>query len=226
MNTITIKSNNKEEKKYFYSYKTNICMLLYEVEKNDKDAFIVGEKKKNQPTLYRDFPLIGSEKFHFPFFLDGFRFNPLETRNCLYLNGDSNEEAIENRNIIGESVKYTIYFKKYLIEQNLNKRYLLAQSKIPEPPQRYDSIAIKWFTELQKNWRTELVKLRLVKDRKGSTYNRLNSLKLPLFKEKFNIDFFNLFAKLNVTCENIPTDEEAKIWYNILEEDPFKKFMV
>ena len=102
MNTITIKSNNKEEKKYFYSYKTNICMLLYEVEKNDKDAFIVGEKKKNQPTLYRDFPLIGSEKFHFPFFLDGFRFNPLETRNGLYLNGDSNEEAIENRNIIGE----------------------------------------------------------------------------------------------------------------------------
>ena len=226
MNTITIKSNNKEEKKYFYSYKTNICMLLYEVEKNDKDAFIVGEKKKNQPTLYRDFPLIGSEKFHFPFFLDGFRFNPLETRNGLYLNGDSNEEAIEDRNIIGESVKYSIYFTKYLIEQNLNKRYLLAQSKIPEPPQRYDSIAIKWFTELQKNWRTELVKLRLVKDRKGSTYNRLNSLKLPLFKEKFNIDFFNLFAKLNVTCENIPTDEEAKIWYNILEEDPFKKFMV
>ena len=198
-------------------------MLLYEVEKNDKDAFIVGEKKKNQPTLYRDFPLIGSEKFHFPFFLDGFRFNPLETRNGLYLNGDSNEEVIENRNIIGESVKYSIYFTKYLIEQNLNKRYLLAQSKIPEPPQRYDSIAIKWFTELQKNWRTELVKLRLVKDRKGSTYNRLNSLKLPLFKEKFNIDFFNLFAKLNVTCENIPTDEEAKIWYNILEEDPLKK---
>ena len=70
--------------------------------------------------------------------------------------------------------------------------------------------------ELQKNWRTVLVKLRLVKDRKGSTYNRLNSLKLPLFKEKFNIDFFNLFAKLNVTCENIPTDEEAKIWYNIV----------
>ena len=223
MNTITTKSNNKEEKKYFYSYKTNICMLLYEVEKNDKDAFIVGEKKKNQPTLYRDFPLIGSEKFHFPFFLDGFRFNPLETRNGLYLNGDSNEEAIENRNIIGESVKYSIYFTKYLIEQNLNKRYLLAQSKIPEPPQRYDSIAIKRFTESQKNWRTELVKLRLVKDRKGSTYNRLNSLKLPLFKEKFNIDFFNLFAKLNVTCENIPTDEEAKIWYNILEEDPLKK---
>ena len=63
----------------------------------------------------------------------------------------------------------------------------------------------------------------MVKDRKGSTYNRLNSLKLPLFKEKFNIDFFNLFAKLNVTCENIPTDEEAKIWYNILEEDPLKK---
>ena len=134
----------------------------------------------------------------------------METRNGLYLNGDSNEEAIENRNIIGGSVKYSIYFTKYLIEQNLNKRYLLAQSKIPEPPQRYDSIAIKWFTELQKNWRTVLVKLRLVKDRKGSTYNRLNSLKLPLFKEKFNIDFLNLFAKLNVTCEKFQLMRKLK----------------
>ena len=56
MNTITIKSNNKEEKKYFYSYKTNICMLLYEVEKNDKDAFIVGEKKKINQLYIEIFP--------------------------------------------------------------------------------------------------------------------------------------------------------------------------
>ena len=70
----------------------------------------------NKDSLFRDFPLIGSEKFHFPFFLDGFKFNPLETRNGLYLNGELNEEAIENRKIITEAIKSSINFTKWLLE--------------------------------------------------------------------------------------------------------------
>ena len=92
LNTITIKSKSLkkdakeiEEIKYFYSCKTDQCRLLYQVEKTDNESFKVVERLEGQPTLYRDFPLIGSDKFHFPFYLDGFKFNPLETRNGLYL---------------------------------------------------------------------------------------------------------------------------------------------
>lgn len=85
---------------------------MFQVEKKDDETFRVVERLENQPNpiLYRDFPLIGSEKFHFPFYLDGFKFNPLETRNGLYLNGELNEEAIENRNIISHAIDSSIKF--------------------------------------------------------------------------------------------------------------------
>lgn len=198
INTITINFENKsikisiEEKKYFYSYKTDICRLLYQVEKKG-DAYKVVKRKADQPTLYREFPLIGSDKFHFPFFLDGFKFNVLETRNGLYLNGDINEEAIENRKIIEHTIQHSTKFIKWLLENNVNKRHLLAQSQIPEPPQRYDDIDIEWFIEQQKKWRNELINLRLLEDENGS-YNPLSAMKLPIFKGKFNKDFFDLIS--------------------------------
>ena len=134
LNTITIKSKSlekdakeKEEIKYFYSCKTDQCRLLYQVEKTDNESFKVVERLEGQPTLYRDFPLIGSDKFHFPFYLDGFKFNPLETRNGLYLNGNFNEEAKENRKIIENAIQNSTFFIRWLLENNVDKRYLLAK---------------------------------------------------------------------------------------------------
>ena len=137
-----------------------------------------------------DLPLIGSDKFHFPFFLDGFKFNPLETRSGLYLNGDINQEAIENRKIIEHAIESSIIFIRWLLENNVDKRYLLAKSRIPEPLQKYDDIAINWFIDQQKKLRKELTKLRLLKDENGN-YVELETLKFPIFKEKFNKDFLN-----------------------------------
>ena len=141
----------KEKKIFFYSYESESgdCRLLYQVEKKE-NSFFVHERGKNQPILFRDFPLIGSEKFHFPFFLDGFKFNPLETRNGLYLNGNLNQEAIENRRIIENAIKSSISFTKWLVKQNIDKRYLLANTKIPEPPHKYDKFTINWFIDQQK----------------------------------------------------------------------------
>ena len=228
LNIVTIKvrknSTETEEKKYFYSYKTDKCRLLFQVEKKDDETFRVVERLENQPNpiLYRDFPLIGSEKFHFPFYLDGFKFNPLETRNGLYLNGELNEEAIENRNIISHAIDSSIKFTEWLLSNNLDKRYLLAKTQIPEPPQIYDDIAIKWFIEQQKKWRKALIELRLLKDSGGDTIE-LKYLKLPIFKDKFNKDFFKLILEFNITDGNLPYEDEAEIWYNILEKDSLKE---
>ena len=227
LNTIIININDKNstnennEKKYFYSYSTKECRLLYQVQKNDKDLFIAVERNNCQPILYRDFPLIGSENFHFPFFLDGFQFNPLETRNGLYLNGDLNIEAIENRNIIEHAINYSIEFIDWLLNQNIDKRYLLAKSIIPEPPQKYDDIAINWFIEQQKKWRKKLKEFRLLKNKIGH-YNKLNCLKLPVFKNTFNKNFYKLIEELNITDGKLPIIEDAENWFNIMLTDPLK----
>ena len=230
INIVTIKNkktnenNETEEKKYFYSYKTNKCRLLFQVEKKDNETFRTVERLENQlnPILYRDFPLIGSEKFHFPFFLDGFKFNPLETRNGLYLNGELNEEAKENRDIISHAIDASIKFTKWLLENNLDKRYLLAKSQIPEPPQKYDDIFINWFINQQKKWRKELIELRLLKDENGNI-NELKELKLPILEGKFNMDFYKLILKFNITGGILPNENEVEIWYNILEKDSLKE---
>lgn len=228
LNTIEIKEediknkkNGTKEEKYFYSYKTKECRLLYQVKRKD-ETFEVVERKENQPTLYRDFPLIGSEKFHFPFFLDGFKFNPLETRNGLYLNGELNEEAKENRIIIGKAIQNSINFTDWLLGQNINKRYFLAKTQIPEPPQKYDDIAIDWFIDEQKKWRRKLVNMKLLRNKKGN-YNKLKQLKMPIFQKGFNENFFDLLSELNMTEGLLPIKNEAKLWYDIMETDPLKK---
>ena len=230
MNTITISKINmkknkeiSEEKKYFYSFSTKKCRLLYQVQKNGNLFTVVErEEKDSLPVLYRDFPLIGSDKFHFPFFLDGFKFNPLETRNGLYLNGDLNDEAKENRIIIEHAIENSIEFTDWLLSQNIDKRHLFAKTRIPEPPQKYDDIAIKWFIEQQKKWRNKLKDFKLLKHKNGN-YTKLKSLKLPVFKNKFNLNFFKLVDELNLTDGILPIEGEAHIWYNIMKVDPLKK---
>lgn len=180
------------------------------------------ERNKNQPILFRDFPLIGSENFNFPFFLDGFKFNPLETRNGLYLNGNLNKEAIENRSIIENAIQSSIKFIDWLLTQNINKRYLLARSKIPEPPVRYDKFAIDWFIKIQKIWRKGLLEKKLLTD-KDFDHVELKKIKLPQFKEKYNKNFFELIKKLNITEGILPNDNDVEIWYDIMEKDPLKE---
>ena len=219
--SITSKKEKKPKKLYFYSYEDNICRLLYQVDKKE-NGFDVVERNQSQPILFRDFPLIGSENFHFPFFLDGFKFNPLETRNGLYLNGQLNTEAKENRIIIEQAIQLSIKFTKWLLEQNINKRYLLAQSKIPEPPLKYDKYAIKWFLANQKKWRKDLIELKLLRD-DDFNYLELKTIKLPQFKEKYNKDFYELIRKLNLSEGILPNEDDIEIWYDIMEKDPFRE---
>ena len=222
LNIVTKTSKKDKNKKlYFYSYENEICRLLYQVEKRETGFYVV-ERKDKQPILYRDFPLIGSENFHFPFFLDGFKFNPLETRNGLYLNGDLNVEASENRKILENAIESSITFCEWLLKQNIDKRYLLAQSKIPEPPQRYDKSAKDWFIEQQKDWRRKLAELSLLRDE--DNYNQLKKLKLPQFKGKYNKQFYELIKKMSdITGGIIPLEEDIEKWYDIMEKDPLKE---
>ena len=216
-NIINIKSEKDDKKILFYSYETDTCRLLYQVEVKEGKLLAI-ERGEKQPVLLRDFPLIGSENFHFPFFLDGFKFNPLETRNGLYLNGNY-EEAIENRNIIEKAISSSIEFTDWILQQHIDKTYLLAKTNIPESPQNYDNIFINWFLKVQKDWREKLIKKRLLKS--NYTLHTLEKLKIPQFKGYFNETFFSIVKEVNnITGGIIPDKDDVKIWYNIMEKDP------
>ena len=71
-------------------------------------------------------------------------------------------------------------------------------------------------------WRKKLKEFRLLKNKNGN-YNKLNCLVLPLFKEKFSLNFFKLIEEINITEGNIPNEEDAELWFNIMKTDPLKE---
>lgn len=132
-----------------------------------------------------------------PFILDGFKFNPLEPRNGLYLNGNY-QDSIENRNIISKAFDSILNFIDYILNEEKDNRYLvsnkflLASSSIPDSPTKnYDNIALKWIDDLQIKLRKKLIKLPLLMyNNKGVN---LELLLLPVFEENCDSKFFILF---------------------------------
>ena len=144
-----------------------ILRLIQQIKrKNNKIKLL--ERNKTKPVLYRNFPLIGSNEFNMPFIIDGFDFNPLESRSGLLLNGYKNKDntdAQENIKILENAFNASIEFIKCMLEQNdfLKNRYLLASSKKPKAIVNFDSDTDKWFLDKQIYLRKELRNFKIVK---------------------------------------------------------------
>ena len=133
--------------KQYLSYITDEVALTTEVIKNENGYTLI-KRDNEQPILYRDFPLIGSEKFFFPYTLNGFHFHPTEKRNSIFLNRNTNK-AKENREIIDHAVEASLKFNEWLIAHNATNRYLIAYSPKPKPEVDYDEdVAPPWINQL------------------------------------------------------------------------------
>lgn len=180
--------------KKYLSYITDEVALTTEVNIEDGIYEIIKRDSK-QPVLYRDFPLIGSEKFYFPYTLNGFEFNPTERRNGLLLNSADLPNCIANRFIVDKAVDAVLKFNEWLISKNATNRYLLASSRIPKSSEEYsESVAAPWIKNLQTNWRRQLLQERLVETDNGT--DLLVNLSVPSFTptstKEVNETFYNL----------------------------------
>ena len=59
------------------------------------------------------------------FILNGFKFNPVEQRNGLYLN-ENYQDSIENRNIISKAIDSILIFIDYLLNEEKDNKYLVS----------------------------------------------------------------------------------------------------
>jgi hypothetical protein len=80
--------------------KVSIATEIEEVE----GAYFV-KNLEDTPKLFCDFPLIGTEKFHFPVVVNSFFFNPQTERDGVWLKGTDDKEALENQTILEEAVE-------------------------------------------------------------------------------------------------------------------------
>ncbi|KAA9338438.1 hypothetical protein F0P96_06290 [Hymenobacter busanensis] len=145
--------------RHYVAYETEELRLLAEVE--DFESLTLVPPTGEQPMLYRDFPLIGSEKFHFPFALNGFEFFPTEPRDSIFLNGKG-EEPTQNRALLEAAQVAALEFTAWLLEHNARNRFVLANTRIPEVNPSFDATTTAWYKALQTTWRKALLELPLV----------------------------------------------------------------
>lgn len=87
-----------QEHKIVVAKNTDVS-VAFEIMSINEQIFLK-ELRGDIPRLFCDFPLIGTEKFAFPFILNCSRFNPNEPRNGVYLTDKSDELVVENKDIV------------------------------------------------------------------------------------------------------------------------------
>ncbi len=158
-----IESTDAETKKFLVFGGEDISLIAEVV---SWEPLSLEENFAKGPNLYRDFPLIGSNKFHFPFIISSSFFNPTEDRDCLVLNS-AEDDSLKNRELIESAISLAIEFSKWLIDKQAQNLYTCFHSRIPEPKEDWTEESKLWFTNLQVKWRNTLRGMPLIETSSG-----------------------------------------------------------
>lgn len=207
---------NGELTKKYLTYTTDDVSLSLEVNEENGQWYAVKRDEK-LPVLLRDFPLIGSHQFYFPYFLNGFRFIPTEPRDDIQIHGDSDDKpSVINRGIIEKAVESVLVFNQWLIEHDIHNRYLLASSRIPKSTESWDEETSEpWIKELQKKWRAELLNQMLLECDNGNFV--MSEMLFPdCSKKESREKFWDILHP--VVRRKLPKKEHIHEWREIMVE--------
>lgn len=215
-NVILSTISNGELTKKYLTYTTSEVSLSIEI-KEENGALYAVKRDEKLPVLLRDFPLIGSNQFYFPYFLNGFRFIPTEPRDDIQIHGDSDDKpSVINRDIIENAIKTALKFNQWLINHDIHNRYLLASSRIPKSTEAWDEETSEpWIKQLQKKWRAELLKQALVESEDG--IYTMSEMVLPDCPKKESREkFWDILRPVEKRI--LPNKEDIHEWREIMVE--------
>jgi hypothetical protein len=211
---------NKDYKRVFVLYSSENYSLSAEI--NSLDEYKLIEPQPHQPYLYRDFPLVGTDNFYFPFILNGKNFYPTDKRDSILLNGQ-NKKPEHNKSVLSEAIQGCKKFIEYLIEKNAQNKYVALMSRFPHYD--FEEDTKEWFLkDIQTNYRNHLLTLPVIETEIGTSI--LSTVKFPKCgtDDNENIQFWNLclsilgqskLPKKNIflsTLKYIGPKEEEKSW--------------
>lgn len=207
---------NGELSRQYLTYTTDEVSLSIEIKEINGEWYAIKRDDKS-PVLLRDFPLIGSHQFYFPYFLNGFKFIPTEPRDDIQLHGDSDDSnSVLNRSIIEKAVDVALLFNQWLINHNIYNRYLLASSRIPKSTESWDEETSEpWIKELQKKWRKELLNQFLLECDDGNYV--MSEMLLPdCSKKESRETFWDILCPF--VTSKLPKKEHIHEWREIMVE--------
>ncbi len=171
------------------------------------------------PRLYRDFPLIGSEKFNCPFVINSHDFYPDETRSNLLLVNYSNTKVASNRALFTSAFDLAKDFVVSLNSQNVcSNNYLFAELS----SSFFSNANVKeWFNkEIKIPYRTFLLdNLRVVAA--DSSLKLLKEIKFPIIEPitDFPQDQFYTLCSKFFESSSLPLSDSLKKWISAINLD-------
>lgn len=208
--------------------KTTIVRLLYATNgtvsiavraiKKDDDFEILGIE--NVPKLFCDFPLIGTENFHFPIVVNSFYFNPQTERDGIWLMGENDPEVIENRDILEQAFLLYKDMIDVIETKSFKNVYNIAKTKVPSTDEKY--FDTDWYGKyIQSPLRKFLLTKSIVEQEDGKN-GKLNELWFPLksytkeVKEKLWQYTYDLFP------QSVCKKDDIHNWTDIIWDDVSK----
>jgi hypothetical protein len=209
---VSIKKGQEAHTKYYIKTKSTNVALSFELGSLDAKKLITISKRT--PYLFRDFPLIGSEKFFFPFVLNGLKFNPTEDRDGLLLHSAESAEAQENRTYVEEAFELAKVFVNDLIVENVKNRYIFANSRLPF--EKWENTSKDWYVKLQRNYRNYLLDKPIVETEAGSIEN-LRDCVIPSYgiTDETKINFYGIVLPF-LGKSKVPLQTGVLEWINAI----------
>lgn len=208
----------------FYTYVIDKLELAIEV--NNFEENVIKKPHQEQPFLFKDFPLVGTESFWLPFVVNGRSFMPTERRDSIFLIGE-NKKAKQNRAIFESLSQHSTIFIKHLLDIGCTNRQVLLQSNLPKAYLKEDS-SINWYLEkVQGEYRKTIAAEKLIATTNG--YCSIDELRLPYMidaNDQTNSDFYAICQRI-IKPQYLPQEdiflavkkqigeyEEIKSWGN------------
>ena len=200
--------------KNFILKSTEEIELLVEVK--DFESYQLVSVNDRQPFLYRDFPLIGTEKFYFPFIVNGKTFNPTEKRDSLYLNGDS-DKVTKNKQLLESAIDNSLEFVDYLVLKKASNLFSICLSSLPVYDFDLDDLEYnskEWYIQnIQTKYRQKLIGKKIVHHDDDTC--ELSSVRFPTSNEYDYPELRNLITDF-LGKTKVPVVKEQECWIHFL----------
>ena len=173
---------------------------------------------ENQAVLYKEFPLIGTEKFNLPVLLQHSDFHPTELRDGIRTKITNKDEpdpsAKKNRNALTDFISHYLKFIEQLLPK-VENAHLVAKSGLPEHADRYSNV--DWYEEnIQSPIRQFLLSKPIVKTASGAQV-KIEKARFILSELESRNSLFDLAS--SIIPEHLPEKESIWHWSEIIDQE-------
>jgi len=219
---IRVATNGDTIDYYFVRYRDEVLDLAVRV-KNHSEKEI--DYIPKSPRLFRDFPLVGTESFIFPFILNGFNFFPTDKRDNILLTAIESSKVKTNRDIFNHAIEKSKEFVVWLIKNNAKNFSYVAQSRIPNCLLENEIEVKNWYkNSIQKSYRQFIINQEIVET--SGTKMKIGDAVIPKFSgtKEENETFWEIVKDyfgsgkvckkehLHLWQENLGPESEIETW--------------